>query len=155
MRKLIAGSLTVALIVLGMVGMAVTTDLTQAATSVFKDDDCDSSGKGSGDCPDDSDRRDNDDDEIDEDVIAASTALAAPQGEFEIRIIDEEFFPSSLTVEVGQPVAVVNADDDEHTATSTVFDTGNSKRENRQPSQSMRLEPSRLSASSMLPCGPS
>ncbi len=111
------------LLLTGVAGVVVTTEITFAASAWLKDDDCDSSGKGSGDCPEDDHDSDHDD-RVDEDVIAASTAMAVPQGEFEIRIIDEQFFPASLTVNVGQTVTVVNADDDEHTATSTSFDTG-------------------------------
>lgn len=141
MRHALLALLAVILIA-GSLGLIVSQDLVTASNIVrHDDDDCDSSGPGSGDCDDDhddsshddhdDDRDDHDDrdhddreDDFDEDEMAAAAAAANPRGEFEIRIIDEEFTPRTLTVEAGQTITVVNADDDEHTATSTVFDTG-------------------------------
>ena len=63
-------------------------------------------------------------DDIDEDDIAAQTALAQPVGEREIRFVDERVTPNTITIQVGETVTFVNADDDEHTATGPGFDTG-------------------------------
>jgi plastocyanin len=125
-----------AVLALGMVGAGMSLDLVTASSIISRsDDDCDRSGPGSGDCRDDHD--DDDDsgrgrgrgrgrgsDEVDEDEAAAAAAAANLQGAFEVRIVDERFTPATLTVEVGQTITFVNADDDEHTATSTDFDTG-------------------------------
>lgn len=97
----------------------------------FADDkECDSSGKGSGDCNDSDDNSGHDDDVNDDhggdrdDDSAAQTALAQPVGANEIRIIDERYVPNTITIEAGESVTFVNADDDEHTATGPGFDTG-------------------------------
>ena len=50
--------------------------------------------------------------------------LAQPVGEREIRIVDERFTPNTITIQAGESVTFVNADDDEHTATGPGFDTG-------------------------------
>lgn len=96
------------------------------------DDDCDSSGPGN--CEDDDHDRDHDDDnsghgggdddDLDEDDVAAQTALAQPVGVREIRFVDERVTPNTITIQVGETVTFVNADDDEHTATGPGFDTG-------------------------------
>ncbi len=107
---------------------------TPASVVRASDDDCDSSGPGSGDCDDDHEDSSDDgddhsghgggDDDFDEDDVAAQTALAQPVGEREIRFIDERVSPNSITIKVGETVTFVNADDDEHTATGPGFDTG-------------------------------
>lgn len=93
------------------------------------DDDCDSSGSDSQNCDDDGGHGDDQsghsgDDDIDEDDLAAQTALAQPVGTNEIRIIDERYVPNTITIQAGETVTFVNADDDEHTATGPGIDTG-------------------------------
>jgi plastocyanin len=106
-------------------GVAAVTVAIQSGV-VLADDDCDSSGPGN---PCD-DRDDNDDDHgdhhdgEDERDTSAQTALAQPVGEREIRIVDERYVPNTITIQAGQSVTFVNADDDEHTATGPGFDTG-------------------------------
>jgi plastocyanin len=132
MRKLLLS--LVALIT--MLGGATAIVTVAPLSSVVRadDDDCDSSGPGSGNCDDNhgGGHDDNDDrsghgggdDDIDEDDVAAQTALAQPAGTNEIRIIDEQFVSNTITIQVGESVTFVNADDDEHTATGPGFDTG-------------------------------
>ena len=105
-----------------------------AAAFASDDDDDDNSGSGSGDDNsgsggggDGHDGGDNsgpggggDDDEV---VITGEI----PAGSIEIRIDDDDadaFNPGSLTVDLGQSVTFINADDKEHTATGSGFDTG-------------------------------
>jgi plastocyanin len=64
--------------------------------------------------------RGGDDDEV---VITGEV----PAGSIEIVIDDDDadaFNPGSLTVDLGQSVTFINADDDPHTATGSGFDTG-------------------------------
>ena len=135
MRKLLL-SLVALFTVLGGAAAIVTV---APLSSVVRasDDDCDSSGSGSGNCDD---KRDDDhdgghdddnsghgggdEDDIDEDDVAAQTALAQPVTEREIRFVDERVTPNTITIQVGETVTFVNADDDEHTATGPGFDTG-------------------------------
>jgi plastocyanin len=106
--------------------IALSWNLAFASSILHEDDDeCDSSGPGSGDCDED---RDDDHsgpghggDEVDDDEAAATQQ---PEGQLEVRIIDKQFVPASLTVKPGDTVTFVNADDDQHTATGTSFDTG-------------------------------
>ena len=136
MRKILL-SLVALITLLGGVAAIVTIAPLPSVVRAH-DDDCDSSGSGSENCDDD--RRGDDDggghgddqsghggddgDDIDEDDLAAQTALAQPVGTNEIRIIDERYVPNTITVQVGESVTFVNADDDEHTATGPGFDTG-------------------------------
>ncbi len=132
MRKLLVTFLAL----IALLGSAVAVATVHAPSSVVRasDDDCDSSGSGSGDCDDDrTDGQDDGDDhsghgggddDIDERDIAAQTALAQPVGEREIRFVDERVTPNTITIKVGETVTFVNADDDEHTATGPGFDTG-------------------------------
>jgi plastocyanin len=114
-------------------GTAAIATVVSHSSPVLADDDCDSSGSGN-DCNDDDKNEDdgnhdqNDDhgghggdDDRDQ---AAQTALAQPVGEREIRIVDERYTPNTITIQAGQSVTFVNADDDEHTATGPGFDTG-------------------------------
>jgi len=58
-------------------------------------------------------------------VVAVTGEI--PPGSVEIRIVSEDadgFQPREVTVDLGQSVSFVNAQDDEHTATGSGFDTG-------------------------------
>lgn len=113
-------------------GSAVATTVVVSNTVLADDDNCDSSGPGNGGCDDD--RGDDDGGEDADDHgghhgddgrdTAVQTALAQPVGEREIRIVDEQYTPNTLTIQAGQTVTFINADDDEHTATGPGFDTG-------------------------------
>jgi plastocyanin len=129
MRKLLL--IVIALVTVLGGAAAIATIVSQASVVRADDDDCDSSGSGNT-CDDD---RANDDDDRnddhgghggddDEDDRAAQTALAQPVGEREIRIVDERYTPNTITIQAGQTVTFVNADDDEHSATGPGFDTG-------------------------------
>ncbi len=87
------------------------------------DDDGDNSGRGSGGGDDDRSGRGGGGDEDDVPVALGQV----PAGSIEIRIVDDDangFSPGNLTVDTGQSVTFVNADDDPHTATGSGFDTG-------------------------------
>jgi plastocyanin len=113
-------------------GVAAVTVAVQSG-AVLADDGCDSSGSGNP-CDDDHNGDRDDDDEGDDHGgnqggdddrdAAAQTALAQPVGEREIRIVDEQFVPNTMTIQAGESVTFVNADDDEHSATGSGFDTG-------------------------------
>ncbi len=132
MRKLLLSLIALFTVLGGAAAIITVAPLSSVVRA--HDDDCDSSGSGSGNCDDDhggSHDEDDDrsghgggDDDIDEDDVAAQTALAQPAGTNEIRIIDEQFVPNTITVQAGESVTFVNADDDEHTATGPGFDTG-------------------------------
>ncbi len=135
MRKLLLALIALITVLGGSAAIVTVTPLSGVVRA--SDDDCDSSGSGSGDCDDDhggghDDDRDDDhsghggddDDDIDEDDVAAQTALAQPVTEREIRFVDERVMPNTITIQVGETVTFVNADDDEHTATGPEFDTG-------------------------------
>lgn len=130
MRKLLLASIALLTLLGGTA--AVLTDSTHSNVVLADDDDCDSSGSGNGGCDengdDDGQHDDGDDhgghDGDDERDAAAQTALAQPVGEREIRIVDERYVPNTITIQAGQSVTFVNADDDEHTATGPGFDTG-------------------------------
>jgi plastocyanin len=125
--------LIVLIALLTMFGGVATVAVAVQSGSVLADDDCDSSGPGN---PCDDDKNGDHDDDHDGDDhsghqggdddrdTAAQTALAQPVGEREIRIVDERYVPNTITIQVGQSVTFVNADDDEHTATGPGFDTG-------------------------------
>src|SRR5215218_2439774 len=121
MRKLLL-SLVALITVLG--GAAAIFTVAPLSTMVrASDDDCDSSGSGSGNCDDDRaddhggshDDGDDDrsghgggDDDIDDDDLAAQTALAQPVTEREIRFVDERVTPNTITIRVGETVTFVN-----------------------------------------------
>lgn len=94
---------------------AVATIAMHSGVVLADDDDHDDDDHG-----DDHGGHDGDDDRD----VAAQTALAQPVGEQEIRIVDERFTPNTITIQAGQSVTFVNADDDEHSATGPGFDTG-------------------------------
>lgn len=78
------------------------------------DDEDDDSGRGRG-------RGRGGDDE------AVRPAGEVPAGSVEVQIVDDDadgFQPGTITIDVGQSVTWVNLDDDDHTATSSGFDTG-------------------------------
>jgi plastocyanin len=75
-----------------------------------KDDGDDHSGHGG----------DHDDDDV-------AVTGDAPAGTTEVRIVDDDadgFSPGTVTIDAGQSVTFINADDDAHTATGADFDTG-------------------------------
>ena len=101
-------------------GVAAETSIHHWTSVVLADDDCDSSGSGNP-CDDDQNDDRNDDQgnhggqhggDDDRDA-AAQTALAQPVGEREIRIVDERFTPDTITIQAGESLTFVNADDDE------------------------------------------
>lgn len=88
-------------------------------------DDDDNSGRGSDDDDDHSGHGggDDDDDREDDDVVISGEV---PAGSIEVRIVDDDpdgFSPTTVTIDVGQSVTFVNADDEAHTATGGSFDT--------------------------------
>jgi plastocyanin len=126
MRKLLFALIALLTVLGGAAALAAA--LPQAGVIRADDDDCDSSGPGNT-CNDDTDD-DRDDGNRghgggdEEDDRAAQTTPAQPAGAHEIRIVDERYTPNTITIQVGQTVTFVNADDDEHTATGPGFDTG-------------------------------
>lgn len=80
------------------------------------DDDDGGSGRGRG-------RGRGGDDRDDE--TAAQPAAPIPPGAALVEIFDDDgFTPPTITVDPGQPIAFVNRDGDDHTATGSAFDTG-------------------------------
>ena len=113
-------ALASALVALGSVSVPVLPALAQ--------DDCDD-GDGSGsddECEDDHSGhgrgRGRGGDEDEAPVVVTGEV---PAGSQVVRILDDDqFTPSTLTVDAGQSITFVNEHDDEHTATGSGFDTG-------------------------------
>lgn len=121
--------LLTALLVLGGLGVSVRsptgTGVIAAGFASDDDDDCDKSGSG-GDCktPGADDHSDHDDDDDRDDDSTPAAGMGGQAGALEVHTAGETFSPAVLTIEVGQTVTFINDDDDEHTATSSSFDTG-------------------------------
>ncbi|MEA2596390.1 MAG: hypothetical protein QOF01_2859 [Thermomicrobiales bacterium] len=107
----------------GFLALAGSSALTIHQATAKDGDDDDNSGKGSGDDDGDHSGHGGGGDENDAPVITGEI----PAGSIEVWIVDDDangFSPGNLTVDAGQSVTFVNADDDPHTATGSGFDTG-------------------------------
>lgn len=83
------------------------------------DDDSGGSGHGRGR------GRGGDDRDDENDSVANQPAASIPPGSALVEIFDDDgFTPPTIAVDVGQPIAFVNRDGDDHTATGSAFDTG-------------------------------
>lgn len=78
--------------------------------------------RGSDDYDDHDDDDDHDDRDDDDDPLVA---VDIPAGSAVVEIFDDDdFTPSTLTIDAGQMITFVNYDGDDHTATGSGFDTG-------------------------------
>lgn len=93
-----------------------------------RDDDDAGRAHGGGrddDHDDHDDDRDDDDDWDDDDRAAARREVTIPAGSAVVEIFDDDdFTPSTITIDAGQTLTFVNFDGDDHTATGSGFDTG-------------------------------
>ena len=83
-------------------------------------DDDDNSGKGS----DNSGHGGGDDQDDDENEHGIPPGTTPVSGVTSIAIVDERFDPPSVIIDPGQTLTWTNQDDDDHSATSSIFDTG-------------------------------